>query len=144
MDGNTRICKKCLLREMDEAGFFQNMYDYIARIPADDKAPEEEYERRLSICKECEKLLSGMCRMCGCYVEMRAAIALRDCPGKKWLPKRIVIKPEQRRLHCGTAREKSGSKRETPHSGSGEKRIPVRGFVNQFVFVSGATFGSLK
>ena len=72
MDGNTRICKKCLLREMDEAGFFQNMYDYIARIPADDKTPEEEYERRLSICKECEKLLSGMCRMCGCYVEMRA------------------------------------------------------------------------
>ena len=68
MDGNTRICKKCLLREMDEAGFFQNMYDYIARIPADDKTPEEEYERRLSICKECEKLLSGMCRMCGCYV----------------------------------------------------------------------------
>ena len=45
MDGNTRICKKCLLREMDEAGFFQNMYDYIARIPADDKTPEEEYER---------------------------------------------------------------------------------------------------
>ena len=43
MDGNTRICKKCLLREMDEAGFFQNMYDYIARIPADDKTPEEEY-----------------------------------------------------------------------------------------------------
>ena len=72
MDGNTRICKKCLLREMDEAGFFQNMYDYIARIPADDKTPEEEYELRLSIC------------MCGCYVEMRAAIALRDCPGKKW------------------------------------------------------------
>ena len=57
---------------------------HIARIPADDKTPEEEYERRLSICKECEKLLSGMCRMCGCYVEMRAAIALRDCPGKKW------------------------------------------------------------
>ena len=53
MDGNTRICKKCLLREMDEAGFFQNMYDYIARIPAEDKTPEEEYERRLSICKEC-------------------------------------------------------------------------------------------
>ena len=50
MDGNTRICKKCLLREMDEAGFFQNMYDYIERIPADDKTPEEEYERRLSIC----------------------------------------------------------------------------------------------
>ena len=84
MEGNTRICKKCLLRETDEAGNFENMYDYIARIPADDKTSDEEYERRLSICKECEKLLSGMCRMCGCYVEMRAAIAVRDCPGKKW------------------------------------------------------------
>lgn len=121
MDGNTRICKKCLLREMDEAGFFQNMYDYIARIPADDKTPEEEYERRLSICKECEKLLSGMCRMCGCYVEMRAAIALRDCPGK------------------------NGSKRKTPHGGSDENNGSiVRGFENQRISVSGATFGSLK
>ena len=46
MDGNTRICKKCLLREMDEAGFFQNMYDYIARISGDDNTPGEEYLRR--------------------------------------------------------------------------------------------------
>ena len=107
MDGNTRICKKCLLREMDEAGFFQNMYDYIARIPADDKAPEEEYERRLSICKECEKLLSGMCRMCGCYVEMRAAIALRDCPGKKVVAKekpRTADPMKTTDLLCGVLR----------------------------------------
>ena len=80
MDGNTRICKKCLLREMDEAGFFQNMYDYIARIPADDKTPEEEYERRLSICKECEKLLSGMCRMCGCYRKRAVHILAAPSP----------------------------------------------------------------
>ena len=63
------------------------MYDYIARIPADDKTPEEEYERRLSICKECEKLLSGMCRMCGCYVEMRAAISTAGLPGEKVVAK---------------------------------------------------------
>jgi len=87
MDGNTRICKKCLLREMDEAGFFQNMYDYIARIPADDKTPEEEYERRLSICKECEKLLSGMVAAC--------AAATWRCG---------------QRLHCGTARGKNGDR----------------------------------
>lgn len=73
----------CFVRWTRQA-FFQNMYDYIARIPADDKAPEEEYERRLSICKECEKLLSGMCRMCG---------ATWRCG---------------QRLHCGTARGKSG------------------------------------
>lgn len=96
MDGNTRICKKCLLREMDEAGFFQNMYDYIARIPADDKTPEEEYERRLSICKECE----SCCPVCAA------------CADATWRC--------GQRLHCGTARGKSGSKRETPHSGSCE------------------------
>ena len=77
------ICKKCLLREMAQAD--QAMIKkYTEAIKGADRVAKEEYERRLSICKECEKLLSGMCRMCGCYVEMRAAIALRDCPGKKW------------------------------------------------------------
>ena len=46
MDGNTRICKKCLLREMDEAGFFQNMYDYIARIPADANSGSSDHAFR--------------------------------------------------------------------------------------------------
>ena len=44
--------------EMDEAGFFQNMYDYIAERRTIKRG--EGYERRLSICQECEKLLSGM------------------------------------------------------------------------------------
>lgn len=65
---------------MEEGAFFKNMYDYIARLPAEDKASDAEYERRLGICRECENLADGMCRLCGCYVEMRAAIALRDCP----------------------------------------------------------------
>ena len=81
MDSAARICKKCLLRDMDEAGIFQNMYDYIARLDEEDKVPDEEYERRLGKCRECEQLLSGMCRVCGCYVEMRAAMKVRHCPG---------------------------------------------------------------
>ena len=85
MDGNTRICKKnaCFVRWTRQA-FFRICMIILQEFRRKIKTPEEEYERRLSICKECEKLLSGMCRMCGCYVEMRAAIALRDCPGKKW------------------------------------------------------------
>lgn len=66
MDGNTRICKKCLLREMDEAGFFQNMYDYIARIPADDKTPEEESRHccnYLSLREQAIPLLLLKCRI---------------------------------------------------------------------------------
>ena len=29
-------------------------------------------------------LLSGMCRACGCFVELRAAIAANRCPYEKW------------------------------------------------------------
>lgn len=80
MDTFTRICKKCLLREMSEADTYKTMYEYIANLSPDDKTPEHEYETRLSQCKTCDHLLSGMCRICGCYVEMRAAITHRHCP----------------------------------------------------------------
>ncbi|MDD7740307.1 MAG: DUF6171 family protein [Fusicatenibacter sp.] len=86
MDRKIRVCKKCLLREMDEAGYFQNMYEYIARMDEEERTSKEEYEERLAACKTCENLLSGMCRICGCYVEMRAAQKVRHCPGihPKW------------------------------------------------------------
>ncbi len=48
------------------------------------RAPEEEYERRLTLCKDCEKLLQGTCLACGCYVELRAAARGGHCPKKKW------------------------------------------------------------
>ena len=80
-----RICKKCLTREMAESGEqFQNMWDYIDNLSADVKTTDPEYERRLSICKECEMLLAGMCRKCGCYVEMRAALKKNECPDHNW------------------------------------------------------------
>lgn len=75
-----RVCKRCLLRETDEAQAYQNMFDYIARLPLEDKTSDEEYERRLHICKECDYLLKGMCRLCGCFVEMRAAMRVKGCP----------------------------------------------------------------
>lgn len=86
MQQGQRYCRKCLLREMDQAEYFKNMYDYIARLPEDDKVSDEEYERRLAICKDCDRLLQGMCRLCGCYVEMRAAMKVRSCPDipDKW------------------------------------------------------------
>lgn len=49
------ICKKCLLREMAQAD--QAMIKkYTEAIKGADRVAKEEYERRLSICKECEKL----------------------------------------------------------------------------------------
>lgn len=71
---------------MPEEDIYKNMYEYIERLPQEDKAEAELYEQRLQICKECEMLLSGMCRLCGCFVEMRAAIKKRSCPNvpQKW------------------------------------------------------------
>lgn len=84
--GNPLACKRCLVYEMADAAKYKNMYDYINNLEEDIKTPKEEYDKRLAICKECEKLLSGVCRACGCFVEMRAAVKTRRCPDvdSKW------------------------------------------------------------
>lgn len=80
---STRICKKCLLREMAEAD--QAMIEkYKNAIKEDDRVSQEQYETRLSVCKECERLNAGTCAACGCYVELRALVPLSHCPYKKW------------------------------------------------------------
>ena len=64
-------CRKCLLREMD-------------RIEEDSKADKAVYEDRLAVCKECKYLNEGLCGACGCFVELRAVIAVNRCPYEKW------------------------------------------------------------
>lgn len=82
-----RYCKKCLLKDMDKDEYFKNIYDYISNIDEELKVDDSEYERRLSVCKECDNLLDGMCRKCGCYVELRAAMKKNYCPDvhKHWI-----------------------------------------------------------
>ena len=60
-----RRCKKCLTREMDADEYFKNLHEYIAGID--------------------EELKEGMCRSCGCYVELRAVMKKNRCPNDKWL-----------------------------------------------------------
>ncbi len=82
---NGRICKRCLTRELaGREEEFQNMQDYIANLDVDIKTPKVLYEERLAVCKRCELLLQGMCRSCGCYVELRAAVSRNACPNEKW------------------------------------------------------------
>ena len=80
-----RLCKKCLMREMqDKAEYYESIGALIERLEPDTKVADELYEERLQICKECEMFLEAMCRSCGCYVELRAAKAKNTCPRKKW------------------------------------------------------------
>ena len=85
MGGQRRICRKCLTSEMDEAAYFENLHTYIANLDEDIKASPPVYGERLVICKECNYLENGMCRACGCFVELRAAIGKNACPYDKWM-----------------------------------------------------------
>lgn len=80
-----RICKRCLLREMSEQEeYFRSLREYIENIDPDIRASESLYENRLDVCRSCEMLMQGMCRKCGCYVELRAAVKKNVCPWGKW------------------------------------------------------------
>ena len=69
---------------MDQDEYFKTLQDYIDNLDIDIKAEKDLYEERLDICTMCDLLLEGMCRTCGCYVELRAAISKNYCPNKKW------------------------------------------------------------
>ena len=75
-----RICKRCLLREMSEQEeYFRSLREYIENIDPDIRAAEPLYENRLAVCRGCDMLMQGMCRKCGCYVELRAAVKKNVC-----------------------------------------------------------------
>ena len=75
-----RCCRKCLTREMGQTEYFQNLHEYIVNLDADLKVDDTVYEMRLAHCKTCDDLYQGMCRICGCYVELRAAMKKNRCP----------------------------------------------------------------
>lgn len=80
-----RFCRRCLTRELaDREETYKNLWEYIDNLDADIKASEELYQLRLDICRKCDLLLEAMCRSCGCYVELRAAVERNGCPCKKW------------------------------------------------------------
>ena len=84
-------CLKCLLREMDQDAYFQNLHDLIQNMDADVKAEASLYEERLQICKSCDYLREGMCGACGCYVELRAAVAAQSCPYEHWAAQKKTL-----------------------------------------------------
>ena len=68
------------------------MEEWIASISPPLRARPEETERRIALCRTCPHLDEGTCRLCGCYVEYRAAFELKDCPD---LPSRWEAESDQ-------------------------------------------------
>lgn len=79
-------CTRCLLAEIDPDGVYKSIRELTAALPDDVKAPPDIYEKRLSACRECSALRDGMCSICGCFVEYRAANIKQVCPSvpAKW------------------------------------------------------------
>ena len=76
-----RVCHMCLLRDDDtQTALHQIVSDYIDSLPADMRCNAIVYEQRLTVCRNCEQLRNGTCRLCGCYVEARAAKRKMGCP----------------------------------------------------------------
>lgn len=80
------FCRKCLLSEYDPDGALQTVREMLAAMPDELRTNEEEYRRRLKLCAECEQLFSGICGICGCYVELRAGKLSQRCPhpNRRW------------------------------------------------------------
>ncbi|WBY63943.1 MAG: DUF2757 domain-containing protein [Thermocaproicibacter melissae] len=72
-------CRKCLDKDMTEEEYRSLIGRYIDAIAEDRRTPEEEYSRRLKICSTCKRLTGGMCLLCGCFAEVRAAVKDRHC-----------------------------------------------------------------
>lgn len=71
------------MKQAGEEELAQTVSEYISTLDPDIKAPTRLYEERLSKCRGCDNLNSGVCGKCGCYVEMRAAVRQNRCPSEE-------------------------------------------------------------
>ena len=80
----TGICKKCLLRDISPEEYENLILRGLQGLKKEDITDDREKERRLNVCRGCDKLNRGTCLACGCFVEIRAALTRGRCPYKKW------------------------------------------------------------
>ncbi len=56
---------------------------YISDIKQENRTTEEVYNNRLMVCETCDKLINGVCGVCGCFVLVRAAMLNQSCSNPK-------------------------------------------------------------
>lgn len=72
--------KHCLLKDLPDTDMFHSIYEYIKSLPKEMRATPDIQQQRLDVCIKCENLINGLCALCGCFVEIRAAKAELHCP----------------------------------------------------------------
>ena len=77
-------CTRCLLKDYSKEVYEKLIVEGLKALPIEDLTTEDVTAKRLSVCKDCEKINQGTCLACGCYVEIRAALKTGKCPYSKW------------------------------------------------------------
>lgn len=80
----TKICTRCLLKDFSKEQYEAIIVNGLSSLPKEDLTEKSESDRRLDICRKCEKLNQGTCLACGCFVELRAALKKGKCPYGRW------------------------------------------------------------
>lgn len=78
------ICRRCLLADMEGDELYRSVQERIALLDESARADGEVCKARLEVCKGCDDLTNGMCALCGCFVELRAAKKDMRCPKGRW------------------------------------------------------------
>ena len=73
------VCIPCLQTGFSDREYEQILKDYLEYMDEDIKTPDHIYQERLSACSQCGFLRNGMCRLCGCFVALRAAKIHNHC-----------------------------------------------------------------
>ena len=57
---------------------------------------DEVYKDRINICKGCDYYFrpTGSCKVCLCFMSIKARISLMECPQKYWLKTKELEQPE--------------------------------------------------
>ena len=75
------FCPRCLLSQTPEGEALAALIkQWIDAIPDERRTDPDIYRERLERCNACPRLSDGLCALCGCYVEYRAAQMTQRCP----------------------------------------------------------------
>lgn len=73
-----------MLGDMQGDELYRSVMERIALLDESIKADSGTYQSRLNICRSCDRLTNGMCALCGCFAELRAAKKDTRCPAGLW------------------------------------------------------------
>tara|TARA_Y100001963_G_C6768539_1_gene443561 strand:- start:244 stop:639 length:396 start_codon:yes stop_codon:yes gene_type:complete len=62
---------------------------------------KEVYKERLDICRSCDDYYkpTGSCKICGCFMRIKASIGIMECPKEYWLATKDYEAPKEIPTH---------------------------------------------